>query len=519
MKTLLKKISAWPYYSVLIPLLPVASLSYMNWTLLNPWNLIRPVIVLVATSLILTGIFSVFFRDLHRSAFMSTLVLVLFFFYWDLSRLVFNIGLEKEIWTQSILSLLIVLFSLLLWKKKEKWAKATGHLNFAGLLTLLFMLGMGFYYFYSIQGFDLPSIGGDAIEPVEAEAYPDIYYFILDGYGRQDVLKDLYRFDNSPFIDKLKSMGFMIPEKSKSNFNQTILSLCASLNLNNLEKAIAALPKKNYDRRPLINALSKNRLFSFLHEKGYRIVTYDSGYGSTELHSGDEFISDWRHLTTFESYLLARTPLARVSNYWAYWSHAERIKKSFNAAATVGEGKNKPVFYFAHIVCPHPPFILDRHGQTHIPKNVIFNFFDGNHLVRNQNMLKYYRNGYLHQLSYMNSQIIPLMEKLIANSREKKQPLAIVLQGDHGPGAFLHQDSLEMTNQKERFSILNAYYLDGGRKEIPEDVTPANSFRILLNHFFKLDLPMIEDRSFFVKWFTPYQLQPVLEKMSAEVNE
>lgn len=519
MRKILKQISAWPYYCLILPLLPVVSLSYMNWTLFNPWNLVRPVIVLVSAAILLVVVFSLFFRDLHRSAFMSALILVLFFFYWDLRRLIFNIGLEKDLWAQALLLLLVVLFFLLLWQKKEPWAKLSGHLNFAAFMVLLFMLGMTFYYLYSIQRFELPAIAAAADERTPTgnspAACPDIYYFILDGYGRQDMLKNLYGFDNGTFIEKLKTMGFMIPPGSRSNYNQTILSLCASLNLNNLEKAIGALPVKNYDRRPLISALAHNQLFAFLKKRGYRICTYDSGYGSTELHSGDEFIGDWRHVSTFESYLLARTPLARPANYWTFWSHVERIRKCFSTAAAIGKTKTEPFLFFAHIVCPHPPFILDKNGQAHIPDNAVFQFSDGNHLVRTPEMRKQYRFGYLHQLSYINSQLVPLLEGLVADSKKKGRPLAIVLQGDHGPGAFLHHESMQMTDLAERFSILNAYYFDGVRGEVAENVTPANSFRLLLNHFFGLDLPLVEDRSFYVRWSQPYALQVVPEPSTA----
>ena len=44
---------------------------------------------------------------------------------------------------------------------------------------------------------------------------PDIYYIILDAYGRADVLKDLYNYDNSQFVDWLNQKGFYVARESK----------------------------------------------------------------------------------------------------------------------------------------------------------------------------------------------------------------------------------------------------------------------------------------------------------------
>jgi hypothetical protein len=41
---------------------------------------------------------------------------------------------------------------------------------------------------------------------------------------------------------------------------------------------------------------------------------------------------------------------------------------------------------------------------------------------------------------------------------------------------------------------LNAYYLpDGGEKHLYSDISPINTFRIVLNHYFNTDLELLED--------------------------
>jgi hypothetical protein len=71
---------------------------------------------------------------------------------------------------------------------------------------------------------------------------PDIYYIILDGYGRSDVLKK-YGYDNSDFLNSLRDLGFYVADCAQSNYAQTKLSLTSSLNFNYvdaLDKRFAA---------------------------------------------------------------------------------------------------------------------------------------------------------------------------------------------------------------------------------------------------------------------------------------
>ena len=50
---------------------------------------------------------------------------------------------------------------------------------------------------------------------------PDIYYIILDGYVRDDVLKDLFAYDNSGLIEYLRGRGFFVAEQSRSNYRKS----------------------------------------------------------------------------------------------------------------------------------------------------------------------------------------------------------------------------------------------------------------------------------------------------------
>ena len=59
----------------------------------------------------------------------------------------------------------------------------------------------------------------------------DIYYIVLDGYARGDILKEIYAYDNQPFLTQLEELGFYVADSSYANYNQTRLSIPSALNM------------------------------------------------------------------------------------------------------------------------------------------------------------------------------------------------------------------------------------------------------------------------------------------------
>ena len=51
---------------------------------------------------------------------------------------------------------------------------------------------------------------------------PDIYFIVLDGYGRSDVLKEFYGYDNSDFLRGLKEKGFYVAQDSMANYSNGV---------------------------------------------------------------------------------------------------------------------------------------------------------------------------------------------------------------------------------------------------------------------------------------------------------
>ena len=115
---------------------------------------------------------------------------------------------------------------------------ATGGLNVvaAVLLTFLGIQAIAHVTRAGDSAAERPTVGTVASAQVPTTAAgPDIYFIVLDGYARADVLAKYYGFDNGPFLEGLRQRGLQVSEASRSNFYWTFLSLGSSLNLDYIQ--------------------------------------------------------------------------------------------------------------------------------------------------------------------------------------------------------------------------------------------------------------------------------------------
>ncbi len=161
---------------------------------------------------------------------------------------------------------------------------------------------------------------------------------------------------------------------------------------------------------------------------------------------------------------------------------------------------HRPMFVFAHIMCPHPPFVFNRTGGRGLRMD--WGFGDG----VSSGQAGDYRQAYREQVGFINSRMPEIIDRILASS---KPPPVLVLQADHGPGSKLDFEDAAKTDLRERMSILNAYYLPGAPAgTVYPTITPVNTFRVIFNTYLGANFKLLPDNSFFSCWSTPYKFVP-----------
>lgn len=493
-----------PFHPVLFAVFPVVSLIANNIDLAPFSDAARSIVVIPGGAIALWLFLRIIVRHTGKSAILVSVFLGAFFSYggytlsdWQMFPVIF------------LFAGLVVLFAM----SERDFHALTRLLNTAAVITLAIPTLMIAYHFARDPFVNISDDESD-LAPIEMTDKmkarkghtPDIYYIILDGYGRQDVLQEIYHLDNTPFLDFLREQGFYIAEKARTNYCQTLLSLGSSLNYSYLDSFIDRNEiRDSGDRGAIRWAVANNRVFQFLKLFDYDVVTFSTGYSGTEFTNADRYIEPKLAFSEFEYVLLRYTPLLRIfslsTSRFTYGLHRRRIRFSFDKLMDVPE-MDSPKFVFAHFISPHPPFVFTKEGDPIDPVEPYFSFHDGSHFINHQITQSAYHQRYAEQLQFLNTKL----REVIATIRQKSPEAIIVLQGDHGPGSMLSWESMAETNLKERLAILNAYYLPGSGKDLLwEDISPVNTFRVIFNHYFGAEIPYLYDFSHYSLWLKPYQ--------------
>jgi hypothetical protein len=498
-----------PLHPFLLAVYPVLALLAFNSSEVELSSGVRPLLLslLIAGSLLVA--FRALYHDWRRAALLATLLLILFYSYGHIYLLLKGLSLNGfylfrhrtlvPIW--SILAALVVWWTA---RKSLQVASATHTLNVIGIFLLILPT-------VQLISFSVQSHASQTNAEQDASALnleldaqpPDIYYIILDGYGRADVLEDEYGYDNSDFLNTLREAGFFIADCSLSNYAQTQISLASSLNFNYIDALSDRFLADSQDRTGLDDLIRASAARRSLEKAGYKTVAFATGFLATEWTDADYFLGpgySWGELTEFES-LLMETTLARLiqdgNRFGMQTSGSERFRE--RTLFTLEELDELayipgPKFVFVHIIAPHPPYVFGPTGGPVQPADV--------GTTRTQEGANHYRD----QAIYISSRMMEIVPQIIANS---ERPPVIVIQGDHGPTI--------PSNRQDRMSILNAYYLPGVDASISPTITPVNTFRLIFNSYFGQSLKLLEDVSLYSDYDDPFNWKVVPN--SCKANE
>lgn len=509
---------------------PLLFIFASNSDLVQPSDILLPLLLDVVISLALGILITLVVRDLFAGTLITACIDILFFSYGHVFLLLANsphpalAALGNDLILLPIWLVLLALAVFLILRSRSSLPKAMTPILIPGLALVaiqVFQLGT-----MVAQGSEIPAATPEAASAQTATAsarvshLPDVYYIILDGYGRDDILKQNFDYDNSEFINGLKQRGFYVAEQSYSNYPETNISLTSSLNMTYHDpvpfqknpKQIVRQYKLKYDNNQVKQALTQ---LGYAYSEN---LTSPSG-------ASDSITTDTSLLLDSEYvYIIVKTSmLSIVDRARTTAAPAEIDEAAANQndnmpddAAPQGDSidtrmswlpayakDHTPTFIFAHYLSPHPPY-----DYTTTPFEGKADSLDSTPWLDHQ--------AYVREIQALNGRVLKAIDAILAQA---ETPPIIIIQGDHGPATKFYEDKLNWKAtarnlaakmpedvRVERFSILNAYYgpPDMLSKLYPT-ITPVNSFRVVLSYLSTADYPLLPDRSFVATYTTPIE--------------
>lgn len=323
----------------------------------------------------------------------------------------------------------------------------------------------------------------------------DIYFIVPDRYASNDVLARYFDYDNRPFTDELRRRGFFVADASLANYLRTAHSLAAALNLEYVRRPSAGGSGGGGSYAPLFRAIARSRVATVLKELGYDYHHLGSWWkGSSRSRAADyDYMRQEDPWCSGVARVLVQNSVvgrALASLDGAVCATRERQRRRLEAKlrllVRIAE-RPEPTFTFVHLLIPHEPFVFAADGRPLSELDVAG---------------RPWRELYLGQLEYLNRRLLETVDSL--RRRSPVEPV-IVIQADEGPFSYSGELAISPYDwcgaapdtAYRKFGILSALSLPGLEPQtLWPELSPVNSFRLVLRELFGYDLPPLPDRSF-----------------------
>ena len=415
---------------------------------------------------------------MSRVAFVLSVLVILFF----------GFSAVRELTGASGMSLHAIHVALMLLGCGAAWRVSKRGLAWQVWLTVLSTMVMGSALLYVFRASHLKSVNEqkhlalDATPPklarsLPARNLPNVYYLTLDSYPRADTLKEVFHFDNSPFLEFLKSKGFLVGEKSYTNYMATYLEVPAALE----QRYIVTESDTDFwnDLPTLLTIFDgRNQVFKNFRDLGYYVAkltfltecpphTYvNYCYGYDEKNGSN----DMRPMELTFAFL-RMTPLHDIlTKPFSEIFHRNIAVRNMDHVIDMARNFDAPVpkFLFSHILLPHLPYIFT--GNCDEAKEVDM---DGS---RSPDP----KIPFLEATRCANKKTQEFVEYIVRNDPDS----IVLINSDHGSPFTVDwsvdYDKWPESAIRERYGNLNAMRLpEQCKKYFYDSISPVNYFELV----------------------------------------
>ena len=508
------------FHPFLIAFFPIISIYSVNIGLIQLEQFILPTLLIVGSSFLFFLCLSYILKNRKKAALIVSLAFIIFFSFGHVYNMLNQVSIgNTDLGSNSILlpifTILFGIGSFLIIKTKRTLDNPTSIVNTISvvfIIVIVVMVGIEAFGcdecliqqntswefdFFSDQKIDFSAYFEDHLFSVsESNSFPNVYYIILDGYPRNDVLKKHLSFDNNEFISFLQQRGFHVAENSHANYSLSSTSIPATMNMNYINFLADEMGEDSRNYNSLIGKdfglYADNQVIKNFKAMGYKVAKIGSVpmylheipladlslcYQST--HFMDNRLFDAVGRTSMMGYFIER---------WSEDLQRQIILCAFEELPKISSYYEEPVFVWSHIMIPHFPLIFGPNGEPVTPGKPLLAMNHPEFTVSGWEIKK----QFLQQLQFTNKKSIELIDKILENEKQS----IIIIQSDHGSGFDINLQAPTDDDVVQKLSNFNAIYFpdEKYREMLTNDQTNVNTFRIVFNSYFGSDYEMLEDR-------------------------
>ena len=509
------------FHPFLIAFFPIIAVYSVNIGLIQLEQFIFPTLIIVGGAFLFFLCLKYVLKNAKKAALIVTLAFIIFFSFGHVYNMLNQVSIgDIDLGSNRILLPIFVISfgigSFLIIRTKRTLDNATSIVNTISVVFITVIVAMvGIEAFgcdecliqqtYSLGIFSNQIMDSTlyfeehSFSVSESDSLPNVYYIILDGYPRNDVLKKHLDFDNSEFIDFLKQREFYVAENSYSNYSLSSTSIPATMNMNYINFLADELGEDSRSYDPLLGKdfglYADNQVIKNFKSMGYKVAKI----GSVPMYLHEMPLADlslcYKSIHLMDNRLFDTVARTSMIGYfierWSEDMQRQIILCAFEELPKISSYYEEPVFAWSHIMIPHFPLIFGADGEPVTPGESLL-VMNNPHLFEGTDSSWNIKQQFLQQLQFANKKSIKLIDKILENEKQS----IIIIQSDHGSAFDVDLDDPTDDDVHQRLSNINAIYFpdEKPREILMNDQTNVNTFRIVFNSYFGSDYDILEDK-------------------------
>ena len=523
------------FHPFLIAFFPIIAVYSVNIGLIQLEQFIFPTLIIVGGAFLFFLCLKYVLKNAKKAALIVTLAFIIFFSFGHVYNMLNQVSIgDTDLGSnRTLLPIFVISFgigSFLIVRTKRTLDNATSIVNTISVVFITVIIAMvGIEAFgcdecliqqtYSLGIFSNQIMDSTlyfeehSFSVSESDSLPNVYYIILDGYPRNDVLKKHLDFDNSEFIDFLKQREFYVAENSYSNYSLSSTSIPATMNMNYINFLADELGEDSRSYDPLLGKdfglYADNQVIKNFKSMGYKVAKI----GSVPMYLHEMPLADlslcYKSIHLMDNRLFDTVARTSMIGYfierWSEDMQRQIILCAFEELPKISSYYEEPVFAWSHIMIPHFPLIFGADGEPVTPGESLL-VMNNPHLFEGTDSSWNIKQQFLQQLQFANKKSIKLIDKILENEKQS----IIIIQSDHGSAFDVNLHDPTDDDVHQRLSNINAIYFpdEKPREILMNDLTNVNTFRIVFNSYFGSDYDILEDK---IYWNLSYK-KPFLFK-------